>query len=302
MDKPSSEGRGDRQQQPCPICGRHHRRKSGNRLPRLLAESQEQDAESLRGQRGPRGFMGMSGEPGPPGPQGIPGPAGPMGPQGEIGPQGEPGPEGAQGPKGDSGEIGPEGPPGPKGEAGEAGPPGPQGPEGAQGPKGDPGPEGPQGVRGPAGKRGERGLQGPAGGIAEYAYLSTLSGQQVSQGTMVKFNGESVLSQGFSIKGRKTSIKISRGGLYEMILILSAGDLSRWAIHINGEKVAGSECRIQEERQEVFRLSFLSLKEGDLVTLKNCVPEEGEKGQAAAEVTATLSLKMVSSLQDGDQE
>lgn len=321
MEIPSSGGSSDGQK-PCPICGQYHRRKranaTGNPLPVILAELQEQNAEFRRGKRGPRGFTGMNGEPGPPGPQGVQGPEGPagpegirgpegpMGPAGEPGPQGEPGPEGKQGPKGEKGEPGPQGPQGvqgPRGNcgaAGPAGPPGPAGEPGAQGPKGDPGPEGPQGARGPAGKRGERGLQGPAGGIAEYAFLSTLSGQQVGQGTMVRFNGESVFSPGFSVRGRKTSIKISRNGLYEMILALSAGEVSLWAVYVNGEKIPASECLIKSEHQEAFRMTILTLREGDLVTLKNCVPEEGEKGQSKAEVTAALSLKLLSPLPEND--
>ncbi|KZE38535.1 hypothetical protein AV656_06410 [Bhargavaea cecembensis] len=119
---------------------------------------------------------------------------------------------------------------------------------------------------------------------------------------MVKFNGESVLSPGFSVKGRKTSIKVSQSGLYEIILILSAGEASLWAVHVNGEKIQDSECRIRTEQQEVFRMAVLSLKAGDLVTLKNCVPEEGERGQSTAEVTATLSLKLLSPIQAGDGE
>ncbi|WP_235046353.1 hypothetical protein [Bhargavaea cecembensis] len=113
---------------------------------------------------------------------------------------------------------------------------------------------------------------------------------------MVRFNAESVLSQGFSIRGRKTSIKVSRTGLYEMILVLSAGEPSLWAVHVNGEKISASECLIKAEQQEAFKMAVLNLKEGDLVTLKNCVPEEGEKGQSKAEVTAALSLKLLSPL------
>jgi hypothetical protein len=115
---------------------------------------------------------------------------------------------------------------------------------------------------------------------------------------MVRFNGESVLSPGFSVRGRKTSIKVSRNGLYEMILALSAGEASLWAVYVNGEKVPASECLIKSGQQEAFRMAILDLKEGDLVTLKNCVPEEGEKGQSKAEVMATLSLKLLSPLQE----
>ncbi|WP_213422125.1 hypothetical protein [Bhargavaea massiliensis] len=117
---------------------------------------------------------------------------------------------------------------------------------------------------------------------------------------MVRFNGESVFSPGFSIKGRKTSIKVSQNGLYEMILALSAGDSSLWAVHVNGEKVPASECLVRTEQQEAFRMAILTLKEGDLVTLKNCVPEEGEKGQSKAEVKASLSLKLLSPLREED--
>lgn len=302
MDKPLSGGGSGGQRHTCRKCGRRHRRRQvaaaelhGLRPSDRPAQPFEQESlETLRGERGPRGFTGLRGEPGPPGPEGPEGPMGPagaQGPRGETGPQGPAGTAGLQGPKGDQGPAGPEGAPGPKGETGETGPEGPAGAPGIQGPKGD---------RGPAGERGERGPQGDAGGIAEFAFLATTPGLQVGQGTMVRFNGESVLSSGISVKGRKTSVKISRSGLYEMILALSAGETSRWAVFVNGEKVTESECLIREDQQEAFRMAVLPLKEGNLVTLKNCVPEEGEKGQSKAEVTAAMSLKLLSFAQDED--
>lgn len=212
-----------------------------------------------RGEAGPPGVAGARGEAGPPGPAGATGPAGPAGPTGQTGPIGPAGPMGAAGPAGPAGAAGPQGAIGPQGPAGPQGAPGAPGATGATGPAGPMGPVGPQGPADP-------GLAAFGGGV----HMVAEADSTVRAGADVPFTKPYEL-RGIRATARPGQFVVGDDGLYRIVWTVNvlAGRSVGLGVTVNDRVDPLTLVPVLADAGQVSGIAFLTLRAGDVVTLRN---------------------------------